>query len=243
MNRFEHLLTGIGLSENAAKIYLSLLDLGSTTITEISNTTKLQRVQIYRILPQLLEMQLVIVSIRWKKKFYTPASPERIEQVYIQIQEQNRGSINELMKKYQARQSKSSISYFQGEKWLQHIFWDIVESLEKWDIFYRITSETDTNYINEHYLPKNYRELRDKKKLERYVIMSSHSAKWKKPRLERDLKIIPENIDDFKNNVLMTVYKNKLAYMDFSKESAVLIENQEIAEFQKKLFMLLFKRL
>jgi hypothetical protein len=92
-------------------------------------------------------------------------------------------------------------------------------------------------------LPKNYREKRDKKELERYVIMSSKCAKKKFPRLEREIKIIPENIDEFQDNILMTIYSNKVAFIDFNDESSILIENKKIAEFQKKLFKLLFKSL
>jgi hypothetical protein len=73
--------------------------------------------------------------------------------------------------------------------------------------------------------------------------MSSKSAKKKSPRLEREIKIIPENIDEFQDNVLMTIYANKVAFIDFNDESSILIENKEIAEFQKKLFKLLFKSL
>jgi len=68
----------------------------------------------------------------------------------------------------------------------------------------------DTDFINKNYLPKDYREKRDKKDLERYVIMSSKSSKSKKNRLERELKVIPENIDEFQDDILMTIYANKV---------------------------------
>jgi len=73
--------------------------------------------------------------------------------------------------------------------------------------------------------------------------MSSRSAKTKTKKLERELKIIPESIDEFQDNVLMTIYANKVAFIDFNTESSILIENKEIADFQKKLFKLLFKSL
>jgi hypothetical protein len=73
--------------------------------------------------------------------------------------------------------------------------------------------------------------------------MSSHAASIKKPRLERELRIIPKNIDDFQDNIFMTIYANKVAFVDFNTETSILIENKDIADFQKKLFKLLFKSL
>jgi hypothetical protein len=73
--------------------------------------------------------------------------------------------------------------------------------------------------------------------------MSSKSAKEKNPRLERELVMIPENIDDFDQNISMTIYGNKVAYIDFSNESSIIIENPMIAEFQRKLFMLNYRNL
>jgi len=40
--------------------------------------------------------------------------------------------------------------------------------------------------------------------------MSSKSSKSKKNRLERELKVIPENIDEFQDDILMTIYANKV---------------------------------
>lgn len=73
--------------------------------------------------------------------------------------------------------------------------------------------------------------------------MSSKSAKAKHPRLERELVIIPENIDELNQDISMTIYGDKIAYIDFSNESSIIIENPMIAEFQKKLFMLTYKYL
>ena len=77
---------------------------------------------------------------------------------------------------------KPNITYNEWKKGISHVFNDIIDSQNKWDVFYRIISEIDTEKINKEYLPKNYREKRDKKELERYAIMSSNAAKNKKPR-------------------------------------------------------------
>lgn len=243
MEKFIPLFEWIWLSRNSASIYLNLLEHWKSTITEIANYTSLHRVQLYRLLPYLIESSFVLVTTKWKKKYYSPSSPTKINEAYQEIQEANKWTINILLEKYNNIDKKPTVIYNEWKKWITNIFNDIVNSLEKWDVFYRITSEIDVEKIDNTYLPKDYREKRDKKELERYVIMSNNASQNKKPRLEREIKVIPKNMDDFQDNILLTIYANKVWLIDFNTENSILIENKQIADFQKKLFKILFKSL
>lgn len=74
-------------------------------------------------------------------------------------------------------------------------------------------------------------------------ITSQSVANNKKPRLDREMAVIPEQWNEFDNNISLTLYGNKMAYIDFNTESSVTIENEQMADFQKKIFRLLFKYL
>ncbi len=75
------------------------------------------------------------------------------------------------------------------------------------------------------------------------VISSSKAAIPKQKRLERDILIIPKEYDEFNQDVTMTIYGDKVAFIDFGQENSIIIENPMIADFQKKLFRLLYKKL
>lgn len=75
------------------------------------------------------------------------------------------------------------------------------------------------------------------------VISSSKAAIPKQKRLERDMLIIPKEYDEFNQDVTMTIYGDKVAFIDFGQENSIIIENPMIADFQKKLFRLLYKKL
>ena len=137
---------------------------------------------------------------------------------------------------------KPRVEYHEGRKGVTAVFADIVSTLGEDETFYRVTSEIDVEKVNT-YLPANYRTVRDKKKLQRYVIMSANAAKVKQKRLDRDLVVMPPSVDDFRDNVLMTIYGHKVAYIDFNTETAITIANPMIAEFQKKLFKLAYNSL
>ncbi len=242
MNKYLSLFSQIGIDEKSGLIYLSLLEYGGSPISEIVKNTNIHRVEVYRKLPYLLEVWLLKESKVGKRKIYIAASPKKIEELIELQKESSEKRITELIEKYGNLDNKPNVVYQEGAKAITSIFRDIVESLEKWDIFYRISSETNVEKSNS-YLPKNYRELRDKKELERYVIMAKKTADNKKPRAEREVAVMPESYEQFDENVQMILYKNKIAYIDFTVESAITIENKKIADFQKKLFKALFKSL
>ena len=243
MKKFLPMFRLLWLWEHEANIYLTLLENGQITITELADKTSLHRTQLYRMLPFLIESGYVIQTLVGKKKYYLPASPEVVQNAFESLASQNSQNIAYLQNLYNHLDKKLTVIYEKWAKGITGVFSDIVSSTQKGDVFYRVTSETDTDFINENYLPKDYREKRDKKELERYVIMSGKSAKNKSPRLERDLKIVPEKIDEFDDNVLMTIYGQKVAFVDFNSETSIIIENKQIADFQKKLFQMLYKSL
>ncbi len=240
MDKFITLFQRLGIPEKTAKIYLDLLTYGSSSISEMSQRTTLHRPEIYRALPYLQEEHLVEEIIKWKRSFYKALSPDRIEALIREFEQKNEPIIVELKNQYERLEKNISVSYQEWRIGVTRVFDDIVESLPKWSVFYRISAENDVEKSNS-YLPKDYREKRDKKQLERMVISSSKAALPKQKRLERDILIIPKLYDLFDQDVTMTIYGDKVAYIDFSNESSIIIENPMIADFQKKLFILLHK--
>jgi hypothetical protein len=73
--------------------------------------------------------------------------------------------------------------------------------------------------------------------------MSEKASKIKKNRLGREITIIPEKYDEFRDDIFMSIYSNKVAYIDFQTKTSIIIENKQIAKFQEKAFKLLFKSL
>lgn len=241
--KYLQLLQWIGLSENSAHIYLSLLQNGVSAISDITLQTWLHRVQIYRLLPYLIESGFVFETFKGKRKFYKAAHPEKINEAYSNLFENNKNTIKDLEETYEKSEKKTTILFNKWLKGIQNIYTDIVNSCEKWDVFYRITSERDVEKINNYYIPKDYKEKRDKKWIQRYIIMSDKTAQEKKPKLEREIKIIDSKKENFDDNIIFTIYADKVSFIDFNSETSILIESKEIAEFQKKIFKLLFKKL
>lgn len=74
----KEVLQELGLSEAESKVYLALLETGSTLAGPIIQKTGLHRGTAYQVLLRLKEKGLVSSIIKGKKQHFEPASPDRL---------------------------------------------------------------------------------------------------------------------------------------------------------------------
>lgn len=111
MEKFLSLFTKLGINEKTARIYLDLLEHGTSAIIDISRRTGLHRVEIYRGIPVLEEEKLITTITRGKRTFYRPLSPDRIEELIRDFEKRNAPLLDELQKSYKKLGKNLSVSY------------------------------------------------------------------------------------------------------------------------------------
>ncbi len=236
------LLEHLGLSKNAARAYLALIDSGPETIARIAMHSGVPRPLVYKILPELLDKGLIMKAPRGKRTYYSAASPSKLSELHHTLAATLESQLPGLEQRYLSSGERPRVTYHEGRAGIIAVYEDIIESLPKGGVFYRYSSG-NLEKKHEHYVPKDYRAKRDAKKLERYVITNKQTAAKKSSRLERAVKIIPEGSNLFAYNITQLIYGHKVAFVDYNTESAIVIENPIIAEFQQRLFKLLYQRL
>jgi len=242
MKRYISILRKLGLKEKEVQIYLDLIQYWASSITDIIKRTWLHRPEAYRLIPVLIEEWFITELKKSKSRLFEAESPEKLILLLENLENDLQNIIPDLINMHSSAIKRPSVKYQEWKKSISYVFSDIVNTLSKWDIFYRVSSERDVTKANS-YIPKDYREKRDKKQLERFVIMSANQSSVKKPRLEREIVTIPPKLDEFTDNVQMIIYWNKVAFLDFNSEASIIIENAFIAGFQLKLFKMLFESL
>lgn len=75
------------------------------------------------------------------------------------------------------------------------------------------------------------------------MILSEKSFAQKKRKLEREEKTVLSRDIILDDNIMFTIYGDKISLIDFNKQTAILIESPEMARFQEKIFKLLYKKL
>ena len=239
----QQILEKIGLNKHESAIYLALLELGPSYIAQISEKTSIHRPLVYKALPSLLEKKLVTQTRRAKRTIFMAEPPNRLETMFDDLRIDFFEALPELEDQYSVNDQKPRVRFLQGKDGTKRVFDDIVRSLKKGDVFYRYSSNKDGTEKRDKYVPRNYRKMRDEKKLERQVITNDQTARHKIAKLDRFIKIMPNDLGPFEYNVTEVIYGDKVAFIDYGSETAMIIESKKIAEFQKHIFKMFYKKI
>lgn len=242
MTNIEHLLATLGCKKNESAVYATLLKKGPLSISAISRALKMHRPLIYKALDTLTKKELCTVASEKGRKVYEVTDPKNIQRIVQKNAAHLESAIEDIADAYFNNKRSPTIKLLRGAAGITETFDDTITSCGVGETFYRYTSEKDLDKVN-GYLSKDYRKNRDAKKLERMVISNFVSGSKKKSRLERFIKFIPKEFDQFEHNIIELVYADKIALVDIHNEMSIIIKNKPLADFQKTIFRLLYKKL
>jgi HTH-type transcriptional regulator, sugar sensing transcriptional regulator len=137
------LLRNIGLTDSEIKVYLALLELGSTTKSPIVHKSKVASSKIYELLEKLIQKGLVSYVIKSKIKYFEAAPPKRlldyIKEKEITLKEQEK-QLEQLIPSLELKRSLAGVGsetqVFKGMKGAKTSFDDILNTLKKGDEYY-----------------------------------------------------------------------------------------------------------
>lgn len=236
-NSFVSFLLSLGLSEKAAKVYITLLQYAPQHITGIARLTKIRRASLSAPLQELKKLGLIQASPVGRRVVYYAESPEKLETLWEQQIKKAKQTLSEFGSVY-AKQHTPGITLFRGTQGYITLFDDIAARLKRGDVFYRYSARRlDERRFR---ISSAYKKARQHKHLTRYVITGEAKGRTKRPRLDRFVKTVPASFDLFEDNVSQIIYENRVALIDHETDTTILITSTKLAAFQKKLFLLLW---
>ena len=93
------ILEDLGLTKSEIKIYISLLELGSTNAGNILKKSKMQNSVVHRALNSLIEKGLVNYVLEGKRKIYSATDPDNFNKYIDDKKERFKQILPELKKK------------------------------------------------------------------------------------------------------------------------------------------------
>jgi len=154
-----------GLTEGEIKVYLALLEIGSSTIGPILKKSGITKSIIYRILEKLIKKGLVSYNIKEKTRYYQAAPPNRILD-YVDSREKelqkNKTEIQKMLPQLLLKQvsaKKSEATIYEGFKGLMTAYENRYQKLKKGDevVLYSLPAEQPG--FHHAYWKKNHMRL------------------------------------------------------------------------------------
>ncbi|HEY1037117.1 MAG TPA: helix-turn-helix domain-containing protein [Candidatus Paceibacterota bacterium] len=234
-------LERMGFSHAESETYATLIDAGQASMSDIVRKTGLHRPEAYKAVASLIDAGLAKVMPKGKQKVYVPESPKKLEEIFEEMEDDFNAEIHALHERYSMRDKKPTVTFSEGLAAVRAVFMDVVQTLKKDDVYYRYSSALTLS--KGKYLPKNYRRVRDAKGLERLVITDDKSLSVTSKKLGKSVRSVPKDSDLFDLEITQVIYGSKVALIDYGTKSVIVVDNDKIAEFQKKIFRLLHGRL
>jgi len=232
----------LGLSEAEVKVYLALLETGSTLAGPIIKKTGLHRGTTYQILQRLKEKGLVSSIIKGRKQYFKAAHPDRLMDVLKEKQERLKEILPRLKLRAEAGKEKQEVSVYSGVKGIHSVMDKMLEELNPRGEYY----DFGVSGLFQEVM-KDYWYLWQKKK-RKYKIKSkvifNAELKKKNPELLKqyfgEARYHPKEYSSITDTM---IYKDAVILFIWtaSPPIAIFIKNKDNAESYKNQFRLMWK--
>ncbi len=221
------ILENIGLTKSEIKVYLSLLELGSTTTGPIVDKSGASSSKIYEILDRLMQKGLVSYIVKSGTKYFEAADPKRIldylkeKEARLKKQsEEIKNILPELELKKELSKYKSEANIYKGVKGAEYCFNTMLDELKSEEEYYVLGAswrgkkeEVQNFYIDFH-------RRRQKKGVKVKLLFVSGTEKTVEKHKDSytklsEYKFLPEGayqglqINIYKNKLLIFVWREK----------------------------------
>jgi len=232
----QEILRSIGLSKNEIKIYLVLLEQGSSLIGQICAKTKIHRRNVYDSIEMLKDKGFISSTIVNNKTIFEAINPKRI----IDILDEKKTDIQLILPKLLSNQNKKqpSVKVYTGLNGRKIIFEAKLKyKEEQYVLGAHKPSDKSALFI------ENYHKRRINKKIQLKMLFLKNSLEAAK-KFNRykyvQARVLPSK---FNSPIAVNVYGNKTAILlgsGYIEPISVLIEDQNLADNFKNYFNLLW---
>ncbi|OIO46375.1 hypothetical protein COU05_01855 [bacterium (Candidatus Gribaldobacteria) CG10_big_fil_rev_8_21_14_0_10_37_21] len=235
-------LTSIGFSDKQAVVYLALLELGPSAVSEISRRAGINRTTGYDILEMLVSEGLVSPLGKSKKQKYVAENPEKIVGFAENQIKKAQAILLEAkklapeLKSIYRKKERPIVKFYEGKEGIKQVFEDTLTA--KSEIVGYACAEPMQKSIPEFYF--EYLPQRIAKGIKARGIMPDTSFMHKivkndRKELRQSRLVAKEKLD---LEIEINIYDNKVMMVSWAENLGILIESEKIAKAQKQIFEL-----
>lgn len=235
-------LKAAGLSDNEAKVYLAMLELGPAPVQEIAAKAGINRPTAYAQIEAMKKMGLVSTQTKGKKTLYNPESPEQLKTILdkerVRLDQRNselEKVLPDLTSLFATKDSKPVVRYFEGVEGIHKMQKEVLKSREK---MIRAISSVDDVYASSSDDVKTYQQERLKQKVKTRLIYTSAKGAFLKESDAtklRESRFVPA--EKLSIHFDFTVFDDKVILeIPNGQVGGIIIQHQAVADSFKKLF-------
>ncbi|MBW2981294.1 hypothetical protein KY343_00295 [Candidatus Woesearchaeota archaeon] len=236
------ILENMGLTKNEVKVYLALLELGTTTTGPLAKKSELHTSRIYESLTKLIEKGLVSFVIKANRKHYSAANPDIILDILEKEKRDIVSILPELKLMHKHKPGEEKVTMFEGYKGVKSVYDNIVRTLNKGDeILVFGARGADESFMSNTFFIE-YTKRRVAKGIKMKMIFNAdarETGKYYSKLQNTEVKYMPKNM---KTPAAVDIYGNNVGTLILKPKPMVfLITSKEVADSYKEFFKLFWR--
>jgi sugar-specific transcriptional regulator TrmB len=239
----ENTLKSVGFTDAEVKVFLALLELGSSTVTQIVEKSNTTSSKIYELLDKLIKKGLVSQVIKGGRRYYEPAPPKRILEYLKEKKQELEDQVKEVKEilpqleiKYNLAKEVAEVSVYKGMKGIETIFSIIRDACNKGDEYYVYGAGSGVNETQKIFLLKHHK-LRIKKGIKLKILFSKDVENITKPYEDMKLTEVKHMEPELMGPTQTMIVKDYAITILWKKDPVgIVVQNKDIAQSYKKYF-------
>ncbi len=235
------LLHQIGLSQNEACVYFSLLASGPSPVLKIAKASGVKRTTVYPVLDSLQAQGLVRSESTGLKQKFAAEDPSKLEQVLNTRHSALKEHIPEIRSLYISEDSASTVKQYKGLRAVKGVYENILKNFKPKDYCLVIGDVERWQALDENFF-MNHIEARAKLGVQtRLMFSDSKKAQWRRQyakNFNEQVKILPPDVA-FDTHLMLT--PDTLLILQLNEPLVgFVIENKATMKMQKQLFEIIW---
>ena len=245
----EEILNDLGLTKNESKVYVSLLKIGSSTVTNIANESGIHRVNVYDSIKKLQEKNLVTKTGNQDKTTYQAAPPSFLTTILKEKEMKLRQIIPMLELCHQFSRKSVNVQVYEGYDFIRNMFIRFVEKGEPildLGIPKFVLNNMGAHGMDGKFFQTEIHKRREKQKQWMYHIYSSDAQeriKFLNTLPFTEAKCLPKEFDQM---VTTTICGDEFNIQVYSENGAkpiiISIRSKEVVDAFQKYFWLIWEK-
>lgn len=237
-------LRNLGFSGPEARVYMSLLELGSSVVSVVARKAGVPRVNCYHTLDNLEKRGLIKSFMKNKVRYFMVENPQAILDQKREELNQAKKLVPDLLALTHSLSYKPKISYYEGFDGIRHLFEDTISEHGE------VLGYTNLEALHRVYPEKNLREYaasKIKKKIKTRMLspLSVEAQTYVERIYPKNydphlMEILFVNPDEFMFEYEINIYGDRVSLISLNPDEliGVMIESPVYAKTQRAIFNL-----
>jgi sugar-specific transcriptional regulator TrmB len=237
-------LEELGLEESEARLYLTMLGAGPTTVLQLSRASGMKRANIYNLIDRLVELGLARIEPRGFKRVFVAEDPENLKVLLQRKKKALEETLPFLQELSQNKGGTAFIKYYQGLNAIREVYESLLREVRPKDEYLVLSNQEAWEALDPDFFP-DFQVRRGKLPINIRLIFQRTASSLQSYQFQKNInakiRLLEENTT-LTTNLIILPHKVVIHQL-VAPHLAIVIENQNVVKMHREMFEIIWQTL